>query len=209
MIARLCPVTQWLFTLPPLGFEAATTPESLPEPAALDAYAAQGINLPDSYMQQVSTLWPRNEIIYTDGSARDTGHPDRYRSGTGVFRFASTAGPALELRIDPIDFHTGVANTVQRAELVCIFKALQVDQDSPEMIVCTDSLASMYMIAKHMRCPSLHKECQHEELLSLIVKELARKARDGVKVQLLKVKSHIGIEGNEKADKLAHKACRP
>ena len=194
---------------PPRGFEAATTPESLPEPAALDAYAVQAVNLPDSYMQQVSTLWPRNEIIYTDGSARDTGHPDRYRSGTGVFRFASTAGPALELRIDPIDYHTGVANTIQRAELVGIFKALQVDHDSPEMIICTDSLASMYMIDKHMRCPSLHKECKHEELLSLIVKELARKARDGVKVQLLKVKSHIGIEGNEKADKLAHEACRP
>ena len=43
------------------------------------------------------------------------------------------------------------------------------------------------------------------------MKELARKASDGVRleIQLLKVKSHIGIEGNEKADKLAHEACRP
>ena len=65
------------------------------------------------------------------------------------------------------------------------------------------------MIDKHMRGPSLHKECNHEGLLSLIVQELAKKAREGVHVQLLKVKPHIGIEGNEKADALAHEACKP
>ena len=41
------------------------------------------------------------------------------------------------------------------------------------------------------------------------MEELAKKARGGVHVQLLKVKSHIGIEGNEKADALAHEACKP
>ncbi len=45
--------------------------------------------------------------------------------------------------------------------------------------------------------------------LSLIVEQLAQKARDSVHVQLLNVKSHIGVEGNEKADKLAHDACIP
>ena len=153
--------------------------------------------------------WPRNEIIYTDGSARDTGHPDGYRSGTGVVRFASSRGPAVELCIDPIDYHTGVANTIQRAELVGIFKALQVDHAGSNLMICTDSLASMYMIDKHMTCPSLQKECKNEELLSLIVEELAKKAREGVHVQLLKVKSHIGIEGNVKADALSREACKP
>ena len=76
-------------------------------------------------------------------------------------------------------------------------------------MICTDSLASMYMTDKQMRCPSLHKECKHKELLCLIVEELAKKAREGVHVQLLKMKSHIGIEGNEKADALAHEACKP
>ena len=99
-----------------------------------------------------------------------------------------------------------MVNTIQRAELVGIFmiKALQVDHDhsGPNLMIWTDSLASMYMIDKHTRCPSLHKECKHEELLSFIVGELAKKAREGVHVQLLKVKSHIGIEGNEKADAL-------
>ena len=81
--------------------------------------------------------------------------------------------------------------------MVGIFKALQVDHAGPNLMICTDSLASMYMIDKHMRCSSLHKECKHEELLSLIVEELTKKAREGLHVQLLKVKSHIGIEGNE------------
>ena len=194
---------------PPRGFEAAAAPDPVSDPATLDPDALLGMSLPDSYTQHIPILWPRHEIIYTDGSARDTGHPDYYRSGTGIFRFASPAGPALEMRIDPIDYNTGVANTIQRAELVGIFKALQVDHAGSNLMICTDSLASMYMIDKHMRCPTLHRECKHEELLSLIVEQLAQKARDGVHVQLLKVKSHIGIEGNEKADKLAHDACIP
>ena len=182
-----------------------------PETPSLDPAALQDVYLPQSYAQEISRLWPRNEIIYTDGSAQDTGHPDGYRSGTGVFRFASSRGPAVELCIDPIDYHMGVANTIQRAELVGVFKALQVDHAGSNLMIYTDSLASMYMIDKHIRCPSLHKDCKHQELLSLnlIVEELAKKAREGVHVQLLKVKSHIGIEGNGQADALAHEACKP
>ena len=84
-----------------------------------------------------------------------------------------------------------------------------MDHLGPNLTICTDGLASMYMKDKHMRCPSLLKECKHEELLSLMVEELAKKAREGVHVQLLKVNSHIGIGGNEKADALAHEACKP
>ena len=165
--------------------------------------------LPEHWRQQERTLWPRKEVIYTDGSARDTGRPDYYRSGTGIFRFESRCGFRIELQIDPIDYHIGVANTIQRAELVGIYKALSIDHAGSDLLLCTDSLSSMYMIDKHMRCPSLHKECKHEELLTLIVEALAAKAREGVHVQLVKVKSHIGTEGNEMADKLAHDACVP
>ena len=38
---------------------------------------------------------------------------------------------------------------------------------------------------------------------------LANKAREGVNVKLLKVKSHVSIEGNEEADKLEREACIP
>ena len=105
---------------PPRGFEAANM--TWPETPSLDPAALQDVYLPQSYAQQLPRLWPPNEIICTHGSARDTGHPDGCRSGTGVFRFASSRGPAVELCIDSIDYHTGVANTIQRAELVAIFK---------------------------------------------------------------------------------------
>ncbi len=155
------------------------------------------------------TLWPRNEIIYTDGIARETGHPGYYSSGAGIFRFASSAGLRVELCVDPIDYNTGAANTVQRAELVGIYKALQIDHAGPDLLICTNSLSSMYMIDKNIRCPGLHKECKHEELLSCFVEALANKAREGMNLKLLKVKSHVGIEGNQEADKLAHEACIP
>ncbi len=121
-------------------------------------------------------------MIYTDGStsARDKGHPDYCRSGAGIFRSASSAGPRVDLCVDPSDYNTGVANTIQRAALVGIYKALQTDLASPDLLICTDSLSSMYMIDKHMRCPSLYKECKHEELLSYIVEAQANKAREGV-----------------------------
>ena len=155
------------------------------------------LGLPEQYKRHAMPMWPRTEILYTDGSARNTGKPDGYRSGAGVFRFESSAGPRLELAIDPIDYHTGVANSIQRAELVAIYKALQVQHVGDTFLLCTDSLSSMYMIDKHIRCPGLHKECKHEELLTNIVEQLAEKARNGVWVSFLKVKSHIGVEGNE------------
>ena len=64
---------------PPHGFEAANM--TWPETPSLDPAALQDVYLPQSYAQQLPRLWPRNEIIYTDGSSRDTGHPDGYRSG--------------------------------------------------------------------------------------------------------------------------------
>ena len=65
-----------------------------------------------------------------------------------------------------------MADTIQRAELVGIFKAVQVDHSGSDLMIRTDSLASMYMIDKHMRCPSLHKERKHEEIPSLVMEGL-------------------------------------
>ena len=59
---------------PPRGFEAANM--TWPQTPSLDPAALQDVYLPQTYAQHLPRLWPRNEIIYTDGSARDTGHPD-------------------------------------------------------------------------------------------------------------------------------------
>ena len=69
--------------------------------------------LPGHWRQQEQILWPRKEIIYTDASARDLGQPDYYRSGAGISTFVTRCGPRIKLQRDPIDYHIGVANTIQ------------------------------------------------------------------------------------------------
>ena len=48
---------------------------------------------------------------------------------------------------------------------------------------------------------------RHEELVIIIVKILINRAKLGYQTTFIKVKSHIGIRGNEIADKLAKHAC--
>ena len=45
-------------------------------------------------------------------------------------------------------------------------------------------------------------------ILNATVQSLAESLRMGQRVQIIKVKSHIGIKGNEEADRLAHDACK-
>ena len=85
-----------------------------------------------------------------------------------VIRFASEAGrgPRLELTIDPIDDHTGVADN-QRAELATILKAFKVPHAGNTLMLCTDGLSSMYRMDIRIRCLSLHVEYKYDDLLAL------------------------------------------
>ena len=47
----------------------------------------------------------------------------------------------------------------------------------------------------------------HLGILDAAVQSMAESLRRGQNVQIIKVKSHIGIKGNEEADRLAHDAC--
>ncbi len=162
----------------------------------------------DWYNTEKSLKWQADQIIYTDGSVRDTGEPEFYRSGTGVYRPASEVGPSLRLCIDPIGESYGVANTIQRAESVGIQHALAVEHTHNTRVIAMDSLCAMYMISKHLRCPSLNRESKHVGILQSAVQKAAESLRRGQKIQIIKVKSHIGIKGNEEADRLAHDACK-
>lgn len=60
-----------------------------------------------------------------------------------------------------------------------------------------------------MRCPSLQRESRHLGILDaavLAVQIMAESLRMGQNVQIIKLKSQIGIKGNEEADRLAHDA---
>jgi ribonuclease HI len=45
--------------------------------------------------------------------------------------------------------------------------------------------------------------CKHKDLLLRIIKELRRRAEAGWHTQLVKVKAHSGVPGNERADQEA------
>ena len=181
--------------------------ENLPDSIEYPRTSHQAQDLPREFFVIKPLKWNADQIIYTDGSVRDTGEPEYYRSGTGVYRPASGIGPAIQLCIDPIGDQYGAGNTIQRAEMVGLQHALSIDHSHHTRIIATDSLCAMYMLSKHLRCPSLHRESKHLGILNAAVESIAKSLRSGQNIHIIKVKSHIGIKGNEEADRLAHDAC--
>ena len=64
-------------------------------------------------------------------------------------------------------------------------------------------------IAKYLDTPQALQQCKHKAILKDIIELLLDRARSGARTHILKVKSHIGIKGNEEADKLATEAVKP
>jgi ribonuclease HI len=84
-------------------------------------------------------------------------------------------------------------------ELMAIWRAVQLAPSAGTLHVLTDSLTSLYLISRAARRPaSLHSP--HAALLHAIVAAVC--ARDGPTL-LQKVRAHVGITGNEIADRLA------
>ena len=75
--------------------------------------------------------------------------------------------------------------------------------------IATDSKTAMHAIHKQIHNPRGNQYNTHKELLKAIALELLRRAQTGLCTEIIKVKSHIGIEGNEVADKLANAAQEP
>ena len=142
-----------------------------------------------------------NLIIYTDGSCRKEGQSG-VTTGAGVYRQegscpiqdqVGTGGP-------------GVTNTITRAELIALLHALNRTRDADETIA-TDSLTSMHLIKGHLTDPQRYTFHKHRHLLEEITGRLVQRSRKGLHTTMLKVKSHIGIAGNEAADELANRAA--
>ena len=101
-------------------------------------------------------------------------------------------------------------NTITRVELAAILVALRKCRNSHNEIiahVCTDSKCSMDKIAKNIKNPMLTTNDCDEPMVQEIVTLLVARATAGLHTTLMKVKSHIGMKGNEKAAFLANKAA--
>ena len=139
-------------------------------------------------------------ILYTDGSAA-TGLEGQ-SIGAGVYCRA----PDLQLAVDPCGI--SATNTITRAELTAIFAALQ-QRPAGDCTIATDSLASMFSINRALRRPASCTESPHQALLLQISQLMLSRSQHGLRTNIIKVKAHVGIQGNEEADRLANIARDP
>ncbi len=98
-------------------------------------------------------------------------------------------------------------NTINRAELTALLIAVRHCRPGVKESIATDSKCSLQKIGMHLRSPSSTVDDCHRSLFEAIGHEIMQRAQAGDETVLLKLKSHIGIHGNEMADKLASEAA--
>ena len=106
-------------------------------------------------------------------------------------------------------------NTINRAELAGIHTAIRVAKQQAASLtsaeariartinIATDSLTSLYQIDRYLQRPQDMREHRHANLLSAIITDVNNAPVTMPVIHLWKVKSHIGIVGNEFADRVA------
>ena len=142
--------------------------------------------------------------LYTDGSSIQDDSTGDTRTGAAVFN-AKNDNVTL---VNPNGL--GPTNTITRAELAAINAALTSDSgdETSPLHIFTDSQASMQLIKKARDFPRLLSESKHAPLLFNIVNRLGRMVMPNKRpICFHKVKSHIGIRGNERADFAAKEAA--
>ena len=98
----------------------------------------------------------------------------------------------------------GIHNTINRAELVALHELLSLAERGEKWDkVATDSLTSMRLIWKAVTNPADLEDHLHKDLLGDIARMISE--RD-TPIDIYKIKSHIGMVGNEMADIGANQA---
>ena len=154
------------------------------------------LNLPSS---PFPLKWPAKSMWYTDGSALKADKSQRI--GAGVFN----ANANIARRVQCCG--SGPTNTITRAELCALYQCLKELADDENKIIATDSKVIMFMVDNGIWSADANIENKHKALLQAIVNRIFERAIRGRQTTIVKVKSHIGIIGNEEADKLARSAA--
>ena len=179
------------------------TPACLPSDPSLplDTTPTQLINaLMDSLPDAPRLCIDWKKFAYTDGSCNTRPSPgwpqDAPNLGSGVYI------PKTEdkLYVLPLT-KQGYTNTINRAELVALLHAIKFGATN----IATDSLCSIHQIRKQMHRPQDMTDHKHASLLHAIIEQILESPAP---VHIWKVKSHIGIVGNEIADEIAKTVAR-
>ncbi|XP_038157609.1 uncharacterized protein LOC119794224, partial [Cyprinodon tularosa] len=126
--------------------------------------------------------------VYTDGSKE----PESGRTAAAVYI------PTFKIKIAKrISNHVSVFTT----EVLAIILALQwIEEVQPlRTVICTDSMATLNSLLSG-------KSETRQDLIFEVLQSLFRIRQLKILVYFLWVPAHVGVDGNEKADKLAKKA---
>lgn len=170
--------------LPPWASEIATFIINTPEHKKSECIPAE---LRSTALEQIYQFWNKHTIlIYTDGAL----DPDTGRAGCGVYIRYKNQTIKLSLRVE------NGASSLQ-TELLAIQEALHhitLFPENAQIVLCTDSLGSLQVLQQ--------KACTDNiDIVESIKTSLQNRA--AAKNIFIWVPSHVGIPGNETADKLA------
>lgn len=173
----ISPVPPWLLPQPVVDLSVLEYVQEEAEPEFLTEFVKSYIR--DTYDSCME--------IYTDGSK----DPDTGRTGA-----------SMVVRGIGVSFFWRLTDevSVYSTETVAIVKALEwLEETRPEkVVICSDSAAALNSIQSSRSC--------RMDLLYEVYMHLHQLERMGVAVTFLWIPAHVGVWGNERADRLAKKA---
>ncbi|CUS14401.1 unnamed protein product [Tuber aestivum] len=138
----------------------------------------------------------REVVVFTDGSKNGL------EAGAAVWRKADSQGGEIKRM-----YGLGTRMSIYDAELYAIWKAIGLggrlarERKAKKLTICADSQAALGVMARATAGPGSHLALRGRSEM----KDLYH--THGINVALEWVKSHAGIRGNIRVDKLARAAC--
>ncbi|GAA5978893.1 hypothetical protein JCM11641_003606 [Rhodosporidiobolus odoratus] len=159
-----------------------------------------------------SSLPKGERVVYCDGSSRGNGQKGAV-AGIGVFWSREPGAPNLSERLPG----AGKLQTNNRAEMYAVARILESDPtpDLP-LTICSDSEYTIGVFSKWIPGwkrrgwkTSDGKAVANQDLIRYVLSLLALRTPAGstsptANITFHKVKAHVGIEGNEQADRFAN-----